>query len=183
MRNPLQEQLLKAGLVKKDKAAKIVRDQAKQRQGKAPAAPAEEKVDARQLQAERAERDRALAAERNAEAKTKEIRAQVRQIVDLVKVKRDGDTPYRFNDGERITSLLVTDAQRAQLAAGTLAIVRHGEGFELIPRIAADKIHARAPDLIALDHGRKEGDPPPGDDADADAEFYKQFAVPDDLMW
>ena len=181
MRNPLQEQLLKAGLVKKDKVAKVVREQAKQRQGKAPVAPAEEKVDTRQLQAERAERDRALAAERNAEAKAKEIRAQVRQIVDAVKVKRDGDVPYRFNDGERITSLLVSDAKRAQLAAGTLAIVRHGDSFELIPRVAADKIHARAPDLIALDHGRKEGDPLPPDDEDDD--FYKQFVVPDDLVW
>ncbi|KJV35821.1 DUF2058 domain-containing protein [Luteibacter yeojuensis] len=181
MRNPLQEQLLKAGLVKKDKVAKVVREQAKQRQGKAPAAPAEEKIDTRQLQAERAERDRALAAERNAGAKAKEIRAQVRQIVEAMKVKRDGDVAYRFNDGERITSILVSDAQRAQLAAGTLAIARHGEGFELIPRLAADKIHARAPDLIALDHGRKEGDPPPADDEDDD--FYKQFVVPDDLMW
>ncbi|MGA7439072.1 MAG: DUF2058 domain-containing protein [Luteibacter sp.] len=180
MRNPLQEQLLKAGLVKKDKLAKAVREQAKQRQGKAPAAPAEDKVDTRQLQAERAERDRAIAAERNAEAKVKEIRAQVRQIVDLVKVKRDGDTPYRFNDGERITSVLASDAQRAQLAAGMLVIVRHGEGFEMIPRLAADKIYTRAPDVIVLDHGRKEGDPLPADDDD---EFYKQFAVPDDLMW
>ncbi|MEX1828233.1 DUF2058 domain-containing protein [Luteibacter sp. CQ10] len=181
MRNPLQEQLLKAGLVKKDKVAKVVRDQAKQRQGKAPAAPAEEKVDAQRLQAERAERDRALAAERNAEARAREIRAQVRQIVESSRLKRHGDIAYRFTDGDRISSVLVDDGQRTQLAAGTLAIVRHGEGFELVPRAAADKIHLRAPELIALDHGRVEGDPPPpGDDDD---EYYKQFVVPDDLTW
>lgn len=181
MRNPLQEQLLKAGLVKKDKAAKIVRDQAKQRQGKAPVAADEEKVDARQLQAERAERDRALAAERNAEARAKELRAQVRQIVEAKKVKRDGEVPYRFNDGDRITSVLVSEAQRAQLAAGALAIVRQGDSFELLPRAAADQVHARVPELIALDHGRKEGDPAPV--ADDEDDFYKQFVVPDDLMW
>lgn len=180
MRNPLQEQLLKAGLVKKDKVAKVVRDQAKQRQGKAPVAPVEEKVDAQRLQAERAERDRALAAERNAEARAKEIRAQVRQIVEASRVKRDGEVAYRFTDGERIASVLVSEGQRAQLAAGTLAIVRHCEGFELVPRAAADKIHLRAPELIALDHGRAEGDPPPVDDDD---EYYKQFVVPDDLTW
>lgn len=181
MRNPLQEQLLKAGLVKKDKVAKVVRDQAKQRQGKAPAAPSEDKIDAQRLQAERAERDRALAAERNAEAREKEIRAQVRQIVETSRVKRNGDVAYRFTDGDRIASVLVDGGQRAQLAAGTLAIVRHGEGFELVPRAAADKIHLRAPELIALDHGRAEGDPPPpGDDDD---EYYKQFVVPDDLTW
>ncbi|MDF3982959.1 DUF2058 domain-containing protein [Luteibacter sahnii] len=180
MRNPLQEQLLKAGLVKKDKVAKVVREQAKQRQGKAQAAPAEERVDAQRLQAERAERDRALAAERNAEARAKEVQAQVRQIIEASRVKRDGDIAYRFTDGDRIASVLVNDAQRAQLAAGTLAIVRHDDGFELLPRAAADKIHVRDPARIALDHGRKEGDPPPPDEDD---DYYKQFVVPDDLIW
>ncbi|UPG85921.1 DUF2058 domain-containing protein [Luteibacter aegosomatis] len=181
MRNPLQEQLLKAGLVKKDKVAKVVRDQAKQRQGKAPAVPVEDKIDAQRLQAERAERDRALAAGRNAEARAKEIRAQVRQIVETARIKRNGDIAYRFTDGDRISSVLVDDGQRAQLAAGTLAIVRHGEGFELVPRAAADKIHLRAPGLIALDHGRTVGDPPAA--SDDDDEYYKQFVVPDDLTW
>ena len=39
MRNPLQEQLLKACLVKKSKVAEVAREQAKQRHGKAPPAP------------------------------------------------------------------------------------------------------------------------------------------------
>lgn len=181
MRNPLQEQLLKAGLVKKDKLAKVARDQAKQRQGKAPAAPAEEQVDTRKLQAERAERDRAIAAERNAEARAKELRAQVRQIVETKKVKREGDIAYRFPDGERIASVLVDESLRAKLASGVLAIVRFGEGYELVPRLAADKIHERDAHAIVLDHGRGENAPPPSDDDDDD--YYKQFVVPDDLTW
>ncbi len=181
MRNPLQEQLLKAGLVKKDKAAKIVRDQAKQRQGKAPAAPAEDSVDARKLQAERAERDRALAAERNAEARAKEIRARVRQIIETTKVKRDGDSAYRFPDGEKIASIFINDSLRAQLASGALVIARAGDGYELIPRMPADKIHARAPDMIVLDHGRKDGEAKQSEE-DID-DYYKQFVVPDDLIW
>jgi uncharacterized protein YaiL (DUF2058 family) len=181
MRNPLQEQLLKAGLVKKDKAAKIVREQAKQRQGKAPAVPSEEQVDARKLQAERAERDRALAAERNAEARAREIRAQVRQIVETTRVKRDGDVAYRFPDGEKIASIFVNEALRAQLATGALVIARLGDGYELIPRMPADKIHARSPETIVLDHGRKEGGPAQSEE-DVD-DYYKQFVVPDDLIW
>lgn len=180
MRNPLQEQLLKAGLVKKDKVAKVVREQARQRQGKAPTAPVEDKVDAQRLQAERAERDRTLAAERNAEARARDVRAQVRQIVETTRVKRGGDVAYRFTDGERIASVSVDEAQRAQLASGALVIVRFGDGFELLPRDAADKIHRRSPQSIALDHGRAVGDPPPGDDDD---DYYKQFVVPDDLTW
>jgi len=181
MRNPLQEQLLKAGLVKKGQVAKVVRDQVKQRQGKAPAPAADEQVDARRLQAERAERDRLLAAERNAGTREKEIAAQVRQIIQVTKVKREGDTPYRFPDGEKIATILVNESLRAQLASGLLVIARAGEGYELIPRLPADKIHARAPGMIVLDHGRKEGDAPPADDDDDD--YYKQFVVPDDLVW
>ena len=181
MRNPLQEQLLKAGLVKKDKVAKVVREQARQRQGKALAEPADTQVDTRRLQAERAERDRQLSAERNAEARAREIRAQVRQIIDTTKVKRSGDIAYRFPDGEKIASILVDEPQRAQLAAGTLAIAREGDGYALIPRLPADKIHARAPDMIVLDHGRVAGDPAPDNDEVDD--YYKQFVVPDDLIW
>lgn len=181
MRNPLQEQLLKAGLVKKDKVAKVAREQAKARQGKAPAPDAADQVDVRRLQAERAERDRALAAERNAEARSKEIRAQVRQIIETTKVKREGDIAYRFNDGDKIASIFVSEWLRNQLASGALVIARAGDGYELIPRLPADKIHARATDMIVLDHGRKEGDPLPS--SDDDDEYYKQFVVPDDLIW
>ena len=52
MRNPLQEQLLKAGLVNKAKAAQAVREQAAKHKGKAPAAPSAEQLEAERLQAE-----------------------------------------------------------------------------------------------------------------------------------
>ncbi len=179
MRNPLQEQLLKAGLVNKAKAAQVVREQAKKHKGKGPAAPSAEQVEAKRLQAEKAERDRAMAAERNAQARASEARAQVRQIVEAHKVKREGDIAYRFTDGDRIKDLLVNEPLRAQLASGMLVIVRHGEGYELLPRVAADKVHERDASMIVLDHGRTE----PGQGDGADDEYYKQFEVPDDLIW
>jgi uncharacterized protein YaiL (DUF2058 family) len=178
MRNPLQEQLLKAGLVKKAKVAQVVREQAKQRQGKAPAAPAEEKIDAERLQADRAERDRALSAERNAQAHGKELLAQVRQIVETSKVKREGEIDYRFTDGDRIKSVLVNESLRAQLASGMLVIVRHDQGYELLPRVAADKVYARDAAAIVLDHGSRTEATATEDDA-----YYSQFKVPDDLTW
>ncbi|MGN6281370.1 DUF2058 domain-containing protein [Frateuria sp.] len=179
MRNPLQEQLLKAGLVNKSKVNQVAREQSKQRQGKAPAAPSPEQVEAQRLQAERAERDRALAAERNAQARAAEQRAQARQLIDTHKVERGGDITYRFTDGDHITSVRVDPRLRAQLARGALVIVRHGDGYELVPRAAADRIHERDPTLIVLDHGGTEAAPTAGDD---DA-YYQQFPVPDDLIW
>lgn len=179
MRNPLQEQLLKAGLVKKNQVAQVAREQAKKHQGKAPAAPSAEEAEARRLQAEKAERDRALAAERNAQARAHEARAQVRQIVEAHKVKREGEIAYRFADGDKIRDVLVNAALRAQLADGTLVIVRHGEGYELLPRAAADKVYERDAAMVVLDHGRAEA----GSGNDADDEYYRQFEVPDDLIW
>jgi uncharacterized protein YaiL (DUF2058 family) len=179
MRNPLQEQLLKAGLVNKAKAAQVVREQAKKRKGKVPAEPSAEQVEAQRLQAEKAERDRAIAAERNAQARAHEAQAQIRQIVEAHKVKREGEIAYRFTDGSVIRSVLVNEPLRAQLAAGTLVIVRHGEGYELLPRAAADKVRERDAAMIVLDHGHAEV----RSGNDADDEYYKRFEVPDDLIW
>jgi uncharacterized protein YaiL (DUF2058 family) len=179
MRNPLQDQLLKAGLVKKSKVDQVAREQARQRQGKAPAPVAAEQVDAKKLQAERAERDRALAAERNAQARSNELRAQVRQIVESHKVAHAGEIDYRFTDEGKIKSVPVNAALRAQLASGALLIVRHDEGYALLPRAVADKIYERDAAMVVLDHGRAEA----AAAADEDDEFYKQFQVPDDLVW
>ena len=179
MRNPLQEQLLKAGLVNKAKAAQVVREQAKKHKGKGPAAPSAEHVEAQRLQAEKAERDRAIAAERNAQARAHEAQAQVRQIVEAHKVKREGEIAYRFTDGVAIRSVLVNEALRAQLATGTLVIVRQGDGYELLPRAAADKVIERDAAMIVVDHGRAKV----GSGNAADDEYYRQFEVPDDLTW
>ena len=179
MRTPLQEQLLKAGLVKKHKVAEAVREQARQLHSKAPAPAAAAKVDTQRLQAERVERDRALSAERNAQARAHELRAQVRQIVDSHKVRREGEIAYGFSDDGRIRHVLVNEALRAQLAKGTLLIVRHDQGYELLPRAAAAMVYQRDAAAIVLDHGRDEAGGEPG----ADDDDYKHFEVPDDLIW
>ena len=178
-RNPLQEQLLKAGLVKKNQVAQVAREQAKKHKGKGPATPTAEQLEVQRLQAEKAERDRAIAAERNAQARANELRAQIQQIVEAHKVKRSGEIAYRFTDGDKIKDVLVNEPLRAQLAAGTLVIVRHGDGYELLPRPAADKVAERDAAMIVLDHRRADT----ATSNDADDEYYKQFEVPDDLIW
>jgi len=177
MRNLLQDQLLKAGLVKKAKVDQVARDQTKQRLGKARVVSDAARVDAQRAQAERVERDRALAAERNAQARTHEMRAQVKQIVDTQKVAHNGEIAYRFADGDRIATVLVNEAIRAQLASGSLVIARHDGGYAVLPRSAAEKIHARDHSAIVLDHAGTTVEP------DGDDEYYSRFKVPDDLVW
>ena len=180
MRNPLQEQLLKAGLVKKSKVAQVAHEQTKARHGKAPPAPTAEQREVERLRAERAERDRALAAERNAQVRINEHRAQARQIIQTQQVPREGDIEYRFTDGGAIRSVLVNEALRTQLANGSLVIARLGEGHALLPRTAAQKVHGRDASLIVLDHARTG---PATPDATEEDEYYARFKVPDDLIW
>src|SRR5690606_10290131 len=111
MRNPLQEQLLKAGLAKKSKLDQVAREQARQRHAKSGRAVARlEQAEAERVRLEKVERDRALSAERNAQARTQELRAQVRQIVEQNRLKPEGEIDYRFTHGGVIRSLLVSDA-------------------------------------------------------------------------
>lgn len=175
MRNPLQEQLLKAGLVKKAKVAEVVREQNKQRHGKA--APLPVATQATDAKREKAERDRAIAAERNEKQHAAERQAQVKQIVTEHRLPRKGEISYRFSDGSAIASFLVDEPMRAQLAAGVLVVVRHGDGYEVVPRSAGEKIRERDASLIVVDHAQA------GTADGAEDEFYSQFKVPDDLIW
>lgn len=177
MRNLLQDQLLKAGLVKKQQVDATVRAQNRQRDGKAPAPPAAEQIDAKKLLAERAERDRALAAERNAQARAKELQAQVRQLIENHKLPIRGEIDYRFADDGKIRSVLVNDVTRTQLAKGILVIARHEHSYALLPRSAADLVRERG-GVIVVDHGLTTTPDPASDDA-----FYDRFKVPDDLIW
>ena len=194
MRNPLQEQLLKAGLAKKSKLAAVVREQTKQRHAKG--APddsvALEKVDAAKLQAERVERDRLIAAERNAQAKRREVQAQVRQIIEAHALPRTGEIPYAFDDACSIKRLLVDAIQRSLLAKGALVIARHGDDYALLPRVAADKVLERDASCIVLDHRSRDAGADASQEASNDTSrenagdddaFYDQFKVPDDLVW
>ena len=180
MRNPLQEQLLKAGRVKKSKLAQVAHEQAKARHGKAPPAPSAEQLEVERLRAQRTERDRALAAERNAQARINELRAQARQIIQAQQVPREGEIEYRFTDGSAIRSILVSTSLRTQLANGSLVIARLGEGYALLPRAAAGKVRERDAAMIVLDHATND---PAGQDADGDDAYYARFKVPDDLVW
>lgn len=177
MRNPLQEQLLKAGLAKKSKIDQIAREQAKQRHSKAAPTANSDHAEVERLRVEKIERDRALAAERNAQARLLEQRAQVRQIVEQTRLPIEGEIDYRFECDGAIRSLRVTEPVRRQLSKGTLAIARFDAAYAIIPRATVEKIVARDASMIVVDHSRKPAS------SDADDDFYSQFKVPDDLIW
>ena len=187
--NALQAQLLKAGLVKKSQVSQVANQQAKARVDKhdpkaaAIAAEAElARIEAEKARLEKVERDRQIAAERNAERRANELRAQARQIIADKKALAKGEAEYRFNDGEVIRTLLLTEAVRKQVIDAALVIVRDVEGYCLLPRVAAVQVRERAPELIVLDNAGRDYVEPSTGNAEDDA-YYAQFQVPDDLVW
>src|SRR5690606_21056907 len=180
--NPLQEQLLKAGLVKKSKVAEVAREQNRARHGKKPSQPSDIQRDAERARVEKAERDRTLAAERRQKARIAELASQARQIIEDKKVPRTGELEYRFTVDGVIRTLLINESLRKQLASGALVIARLGDRYELLPRAAADKVRERDAGMIVLDHGQATGTEPAAASSEDDA-YYAQFQVPDDLTW
>ena len=180
--NPLQEQLLKAGLVKKSKVAQVAREQNKARHTKGPSEFDEIHVEAERVRADKAERDRALAAEQKARARTAELRAQARQIIEDKKLPRGGEIEYRFTANGAIRTMLVNEDLRELLSSGVVVIACVGERYELLPRAAGDKVRERDTSMIVLDHRLDEGAETSVATSDDDA-YYAQFKVPDDLAW
>ena len=180
--NPLQEQLIKAGLAKKSKAAEVAREQNKARDAKGPSGPSEIQLEAERARAEKVERDRALEAEHKAKARIAELRAQARQIIKDRKVPRSGESEYRFTADGAIRTLLVNEDLRKKLSSGALVIARMDQSYELLPRAAAEKVRERDASLIVLDHGQDVGSEPAATTSEDDA-YYAQFKVPDDLVW
>jgi uncharacterized protein YaiL (DUF2058 family) len=129
------------------------------------------------MQRKNAERARELNAQRDAAAAEKAVAAQIAQMVKTNRQsKGNGDAAYNFTIGTKIERIHVSDKVREHLVAGRLAIVSHGGGFELVPRVIADKIAERAPDIVV--RVTKAAAPEVAED-----DPYADFKIPDDFTW
>lgn len=179
----LQDQLQKAGLVDDKKAKQVKKEQRKQKKqarhtGEDP--HAEIRQSAQAAREEKAERDRALNRERQAAAEKKAIEAQIRQLIQTHKqAKRgsgEGEVEYNFTDGTKIKKLLVSPRVQQQIIRGQLIVVRAGDNYELIPKVVSDKISERDPDYIVVANQKTQ-------EAIDEDDPYKDYVIPDDLMW
>ncbi|GAB2651503.1 DUF2058 domain-containing protein [Vibrio panuliri] len=168
----LQEQMLKAGLVNEKKLKKAKKGSKKSRvQAREVKAAVEENKRLQQ------ERDKELSAQQNEQRQTKEVQAQIKQLIEMNKLDLgDGDIKYNFTDGTLVKSLYVEQLVRDQLSKGILAIARSEESYVVIPSAVANKIAQRDAEAI-IDQKEKQADTIDEDDP------YADFVVPDDLMW
>ena len=110
MVNPLQDQLLKAGLIKANQLKKVAKEK---RQAQRSNTPDLEVDHARQAQLRKAESDRIRNREQQADRERKAQTAQIRQLIETQRLTRSGgDCAFQFADGGKIKKIHMHAAQR-----------------------------------------------------------------------
>ena len=182
MPNSLQDQLKKSGLVDYKKAKQLKRAKNIQeklaRKTKSPSVD-ETKLALERAKAEQVERDRQLNLEKNKQAEQNAIAAQIKQLIEMNAIGKEGDQKFNFTDANVIKHMYVSQAQVDQLSRGTLAIVAQKNGkdrnYVLVPMGVALKIEQRDPEVVlfkAQENTTIDEDDP-----------YAEFQIPDGLTW
>ena len=155
MGNPLQDQLLKAGLATKKQAKKAEHEKfisRKQNKGEGPPVPGSK---AREEQAAQERRNRELNRERLEETRLREQKAQVKQLIETNRLaKDDRGEPYHFVVQNKIKRIFVAEEMIDGLSRGQLAIVSLGTSFEVVPAKVARQIASRDPEAVLVFHER-----------------------------
>ncbi|MCG9712183.1 DUF2058 domain-containing protein [Shewanella insulae] len=180
MANPFQEQLLKAGLVSKQKVRDAKTQKRRDRKAKVDDGSEALKQEIAAKKQAQIEKDKALNEKRFAEAMEK---GQVRGLITEFKrcaiaVPKDAELKFNYTLGTKIFSVYVTEKLQSQLLNGQLGIVRHEEVSYLVPHKLAERVNLLVPDWCgylwqAEDASQvvEEDDP------------YADYVIPDDLMW
>jgi uncharacterized protein len=182
MAKSIADQLMGLGLadkkqVQKDKAER--RKNQKQARKHKTEQMNETQLAAQKAREEKAERDRQLNRERQQQAEQKALLAQVKQIVERTRLEmNDADIKFNFADrhDKKIKFVYVTPRIQDDLSKGRLAIVSVEDRFHVISKSVAEKVMERSEVSIVYLAEQK------ADEIDED-DPYKDFVIPDDLMW
>ena len=175
----LRDQLMKAGLVSEKQAKQAGKQKQKQQRLEKKnqvEVDDSQKQAALQAMAEKQARDQELNRQQQEKVQQKAVAAQIKQLIETSRLpKINGEDYYNFVDDKKVKRIAVNNLMRDKLSRGSLAIVRHGGAYEVIPREAALKIQERDAQRIVLLNVQSEG--PDEDDP------YAAYQIPDDLMW
>ena len=180
----LRDQLLAAGLGTKKQAKEAT--QAKRPPSRhQPAQPiSPEKQAANKALAAKNARDQELNRRQQEKAAAKARRSEVKQLIEKHRLPRvESEEFFNFADGNRLARLPVTPAMREQLMKGIVLIVRYEGHYAVVPQETAARIRERdeyAVVTLTPEASSKTQSPPPAGDQD---DPYKNFVVPDDLIW
>lgn len=178
MAGSLKDQLLKTGLANNKQARRAEHEKRQTRTRRDKGEAVEDVTElARASREAQAERSRALNAEREEQARARALVAQVAQLVSQHRLERaGGESAYQFVDERKVRKLYVKADMVEPLSRGRLAIVRQGEGYEVVVADIARRLRERLPEVVVLLHEGKEAMP-------AEDDPYADYPIPDDLMW
>lgn len=179
VKNALQAQLLKAGLVDQKKAKKISKQtQHQQRLGQNP--DAELKANLTQAQQEKRAKDQALNQEKQRQLAEKSLKANIEQMIQQHKVHDfAGDVTYQFIDDNKVKKVYINQSVYNALVAGTLVIARSQMGYAYLPKPLAERIETKMTGFLvnfptnSLENTQQTDEDDP----------YADYVIPDDLMW
>ena len=177
VKNALQAQLLKAGLVDNKKAKKLSK-QAVHEQRTGQSSEAEIKAKSAHDHQQQQAKDHAIELEKKAILEDKELKATIIQMITQHKIRdTDGDVAYQFIDDGKIKKQYINQQIYNALVAGSLVIARDHESYAFLPKALADRINAKLEGFIIVNTSEK-------NEAVTDEEDpYAAYVIPDDLMW
>ncbi len=173
----LREQLLAAGLGTKKQAKQAERQQHLDRKNKE-AKQAEHAKRMAEARAAKAAREQELNRKRQENLARKERWAQIKQLIEQHRIaKPESDEYFNFIDREKVRRFPVDAGLRERIIRGEVVIVRCEGRYDAVPPEIAERIREREPRAVISLQAEEPATPPDENDP------YKDYVVPDDLMW
>ncbi|MCI3877992.1 DUF2058 domain-containing protein [Acinetobacter higginsii] len=178
VKNALQAQLLKAGLVDNKKAKKLTKQaQHGQRTGQNDDAALKAEID--RAKQEKLAKDQALNQEKQAVLEEKALKASIIQMIKHHKVKEiEGEVTYQFIDEGKIKKVYLSQQVYNALVSGSLVIAKDQDSYAYLPKALAEKIDQKMQGFILINNNTEKNDQTTDEE-----DPYAAYVIPDDLMW
>ncbi|MGE8561724.1 MAG: DUF2058 domain-containing protein [Acinetobacter sp.] len=177
VKNALQAQLLKAGLVDNKKAKKLSK-QAVHEQRTGQSNEAELKAKIAQDKQEKLAKDQALDLEKKRLLQGKELKAAIVQMINQHKIRdTDGEVSYQFIDDSKVKKIYLNQQIYNALVSGSLVIAKEDDGYAVLPKALADRINDKMEGFIIVNNSEK------NEQVTDEEDPYAAYVIPDDLMW
>lgn len=178
VKNALQAQLLKAGLVDA-KQAKKTNKQTQHAKKLGQDNQQALKADLEKAKQEKLNKDQELNLVKQQALEEKTLRANIIQMIKQYSIEStDGEVAYQFIDEAKIKKLYINQQIYNAVVAGSLVIAKQEvDVYSFIPKDLASKIDAKMEGYIIGMQTQEQ------DQTTDEEDPYAAYVIPDDLMW
>ncbi|AGH80941.1 hypothetical protein PCNPT3_04995 [Psychromonas sp. CNPT3] len=177
----LQEQLMKSGLINKQKAKQAQtekRRKAKQKKKKGTVQVSELQVSLEQQKEQQKNQDLEKNRQQQADLDARAAHGKlIQMIAQHCEKNYQGELDYHFTYQNKVKRIAINNSTQQALINGALAICVLNDAFYLIHKEAAETLREIDSSVLVSLHEKIEASQLDEDDP------YAEFAVPDDLIW